>query len=135
MTDFTSRIIRSTWQKADIEDPEYAEQIIEAIDAEAHGAVRKSTAGTGSDSELAYVVQFTDPATGDVLWAYHYSDATGTEYIDYPIRATAEAYYEEQVRGLQGCLDGVPDPVTGGPQYWWDVTDVDGVSVKSEIDA
>lgn len=136
MPEFTSRIIRSTWQKADIEDRDYADRLIEAIDVEApYAAVRKSTAGSGSDCELAYVVQFTDPATGDALWAFHYSDASGSEYIDYPVRATAEAYYEGQVRGLQGCLDGVPDPATGGAQYWWDVTDVRGVGTKSEIGA
>jgi hypothetical protein len=130
----TARVIRSTWQNADIDDTDYAAQITDAIDREARYAARKSTAGSDSDSEdysLAYVVEYADPETGGNRWAFHYSDGSGAEYIDYPDRALAEAAYEEQVRGMQGCVDGVPDPATGDPQCWWDITDVpDLVSVE-----
>lgn len=125
------RIISSTWQGSDLDaaaytgDDGYADLIEDAIQREGRYATRESyTLGDGRKEYRAYVAEYTDPATGETRYAACYEDPAGTEYIDYPTLAEAETEYEQNVRGLQSCVEGQIDE-DGNPQHWFQECDVE----------
>jgi len=128
----SKRIISSTWQGTDLDesvytgDDNYAELLEETIQREArYGVHRESyTMGDGRKEYRAYVAEYTDPATGEKRYAACYEDPAGVEYIDYPTLSEAEAEYEQNVRGLQSCVEDQVDE-DGNPQHWFQECDVE----------
>jgi hypothetical protein len=126
------RIISSTWQGSDLDatiytgDGDYQDLLEETIQREGrYGTHRESfTMGDGRKEYRAYVTDYTDPATGEKRYAACYEEPAGTEYIDFPTLAEAEAEYEQNVRGLQSCVEGQVDE-DGEPQCWFETTDVE----------
>ncbi len=125
------RIIASTWQGTDLDttaytgDDDYADLLESAIQAESHYAHRESyTMGDGRKEYRAYVAEYTDPATGEKRYAACYEDPAGTEYIDFPTLSEAEVEYEQNVRGLQSCVEDQVDE-DGNPQHWFQECDVE----------
>lgn len=127
----TLRIISSVFEPDAVRSGDLtrdqADTLARAIDAQLPYAARESYTCDEIGQKIYHVALVSYDTDGGTRWAVYTSDLNnGSCHLDSADREAADTRYEDEVRQLADCADpGTP---------WWDVTDVDGVPDRSDIE-